>query len=315
MKRTYTIIGTGALGGYYGFCLDRAGAEVNFLLHRDFAHVREHGLLVETGGQAHRLQPVRAHGRAEDLPPADVAVIALKTTQNAALPRILPHALKADGVALVLQNGLGIEDEVAARVGPDRVLGGLCFLCSNKVGPGHIRHLDYGQIVLGEHRADHAPGGVTARLREIAADFERGGVPISLAEDLVAARWKKLVWNVPYNALSVILRATTDRLMADPATRDLVEAIMVEVVETAAACGKAVDPAFIRKMLDDTVRMKPYRPSMKIDFDEGRPLEVEAIYGNPWRAGVAAGREPRRIGTLYRQLQFLDPGRQPASQG
>lgn len=304
--RSYAILGTGALGGYYGACLQRAGLDVHFLLHSDYNHVKQHGLVVESPSGDFTLPYVHAYGDAAKMPPCDVVVVALKTTQNHLLPEMLLSVVKEDGVVLVLQNGLGIEEDVAQIVGEQRVMGGLCFLCSNKVGPGHICHLDYGQITLGEYCPDYQPSGITERMRQIAADFERAGISIQLVDDLLLGRWKKLVWNIPYNGLSVVLDATTNELMADQYTRSLVEQLMREVTKGAAAAGRIISDRFIQKMLDYTEKMTPYRTSMKIDYDERRPLEVEAIFGNPLRMAIASGVDLPLIGMLYQQLKFVD---------
>jgi 2-dehydropantoate 2-reductase len=127
-----------------------------------------------------------------------------------------------------------------------------------------------------------------------------------LDEDLLTARWKKLVWNIPFNGLSVVLNATTTEMMADPDARALAEALMREVVADAAACGRQIGKEFVQKMLAYTAKMIPYRTSMKIDYDERRPMEVEAIYGNPLRAAKRAGADSPRLEALYRQLKFMD---------
>ena len=300
--RSYAIIGTGALGGFYGARLQRAGCDVHFLLHTDYEHVARHGLICESKDGDFALPRVNAYRDVRDMPRCDVVVVALKAMQKHLLPELLPPVVKDGGAVLVMQNGLGGDEEVAKIVGPQRVMGGLCFLCSNKVGPGHIRHLDYGHVVLSEF----SQRGVSERMRGIADDFQRAAIPIQLAEDLAIGRWQKLVWNIPYNGLSVILNATTAELMADPHTRVLAEQIMWEVVTDAAACGRCIAPDFVQEMLDRTDRMKPYRTSMKIDFDERRPMEVEAIFGNPLRATQQAGAKSPLIETLYRHLKFLD---------
>lgn len=305
-NRSYAILGTGALGGYYGACLQRAGLDIHFLLHRDYDLVKEQGLVIESPKGNFTLAHVNAYADAAKMPACDVVVIALKTTQNHLLSEMLPHVVKDDSVALVLQNGLGIEADVAQIVGSTRVMGGLCFLCSNKVKPGHICHLDYGQITLGEYTSDYEPGGITQRMQQIADDFERAGIAIQLVEDLLLGRWKKLVWNIPYNGLSVVLDARTDELMVDDHTRSLVEQLMGEVIRGAASTERIISDRFIQKMLDYTEKMTPYRTSMKIDYDEGRPLEIEAIFGNPLRVAKAAGVELPLIGMLYQQLKFLD---------
>ena len=306
--RRYAILGTGALGGYYGARLHHAGCDVHFLLRSDYEHVLEQGLTVESaeGDFSIPADAIHAYGRAADMPRCHTVCICLKATQNDALADLLPHVLADDGVVLLIQNGLGLEADVAALTGDRPVYGALAFLCSNKVGPGHIRHLDYGSIKLGRFTPDGSPAGVDATMRQIRDDFVSAGVPLTCCDDLLLARWQKLVWNIPYNGLSVVLDATTDALMADPACRRLIEQLMGEVADGAEAFGRTIEPAFIRQMLDDTARMTPYRTSMKIDDDEGRPMEVEAMFGNPVRAAADRGVPLRRIEMLYQQLRFLD---------
>ncbi len=303
---TYAIIGTGALGGFYGAKLQKSGLNVHFLLKSDSEHVRQHGLVIESVDGDFTLPQVNAYSDVGKLPACDVVVISLKTTQNHLLPQILPLAVKDSGIVLVLQNGLGIEAEVAQIVGSDKVIGGICFLTANKVASGHIRHLSYKNIILSEYRQNYHPGGVTKRMRQIGEDFENAGIPIELDEDLLLARWKKLVWNIPYNGLSVILNATTAELMAYPHSRKLVEQLMYEVATGAKASGRIIPDIFIQTMLNNTAKMTPYLTSMKIDYDEHRPMEVEAIFGNPLRMSQSAGANLPQIDCLYQQLKFLD---------
>ncbi|MDY7020867.1 MAG: 2-dehydropantoate 2-reductase, partial [Cyanobacteriota bacterium] len=200
----------------------------------------------------------------------------------------------------------GIEPQIAEIVNSTRVIGGLCFICSNKVGKGHIRHLDYGMISMGEYQDCYESGGITPRMQQIAEDFNNAGIPVELSENLLLARWKKLVWNIPYNGLSVVLNAQTDELMNAPASRSLVEEIMREVVRGAKGCHCVIPEDFIQKMLNHTENMKPYLTSMKLDYNSKRPLEIEAIIGNPWRMATERGVDLPLIGMLYQQLQFLD---------
>ena len=306
VKRTYAILGTGALGGFYGAKLQKSGLEVHYLLKSDYQQVRENGLIIESKDGDFTLPQVNAYNNVEKMPQCDVVIVSLKTTQNQLLRDLLPPIVKDNGTVLVLQNGLDIEAEVAEIVSNVSIIGGLCFLCSNKVAPGHIHHLDYGQIALGEYTSNYQSIGITQKMREVTADFENAGISIELLEDLLLGRWKKLVWNIPYNGLSVILDARTDELMADIHTRQLVENLMWEVAAGAKSTGRIIPESFIQTMLDYTIKMKPYRTSMKIDFDECRPLEIEAIFGNPFRKAEAAGVYLQQIRCLYQQLKFLD---------
>lgn len=310
MARSYAILGTGALGGFYGARLQRAGLEVHFLLRSDYQHVRQHGLVCESVDGDFVLPRVNAYDDVRRMPRCDVVCVTLKATENHLLPALLPPVVKENGLVLMMQNGLGNEEQAAAVVGAHRVAGGLCFICTNKIGPGHIRHLDYGYVRLAEFQ-----GGVTERLRAVAADFREAGIDAECVEDLQLARWRKLVWNVPYNGLSVVLRASTAELMRDPNARALVEALMREVVAAATACGSPIAGDFIQKMLADTDRMKPYKTSMMLDFEAGRPMEVEAIYGNPLRAARNAKVAVPLLDMLYRQLKFLDAANTLAKAG
>ncbi|MEM6553724.1 MAG: putative 2-dehydropantoate 2-reductase [Planctomycetota bacterium] len=307
--RSYAILGTGALGGYYGGLLAHAGFDVHFLLRSDFQHVQQHGLRVDTphppGDFAIPPDTIHAYGDPADLHPCDVTVLCTKTTHNDQLPELLARCVKPDGVVLVLQNGLEPEKAVAEILGPHRphhILGGLCFLCSNKVGPGHIQHLDYGRIHTGVYEpGDDSPA--TALLPGIVEDFNAAGIETLAVDDLRLSRWKKLVWNIPYNGLSVVLNQTTDVMMTDPETRNRIETIMREVQAAALAVdGKVIEDGFIEKMLADTERMKPYKTSMMLDHEAGRPLETEAILGDARRAAEKAGVCIPEISKVYGAL-------------
>ena len=297
------IIGTGAVGGYYGGLLQRAGFNLHFLLHSDYDHVCQHGLIIDSPAGDFRLPEVNAYHDPKKMPRCNVVIVALKTTSNSILKDILPYVLRKDGLVLTLQNGLGNEEEIAQIVGEERVLGGLCFLCANKIAPGHIQHLDYGLITLGEYRTDGRPGGITPRLEQLGATLQSAGIEIQIIKDLPQARWKKLVWNIPFNGLSVIRNALTDALIRDPATRALCETLMHEVV---AASVRPIEPSFIEKMMLHTEEMEPYAPSMKLDFDKGNPMEIESIYGHPLRSARARGIPMPETEKLYHQLVKLN---------
>lgn len=304
--RRYLVVGAGALGGFYGCRLQRAGMQVEYLLHSDYEHVQKHGWRVESKDGDFELPSAVVHARPVDIPPADVVLLGLKSTSNHLLKELLPGLVNKTGVVLVMQNGLGIEEEVAELVGPDRVIGVCCFLCSNKVGPGHIRHLDYGTIAIGEYTPTGRPGGITERLRSIAADFEKAGIPVMLADDLRLARWKKLIWNIPFNGLSVLLDVETNELVGDPDLKRLVRSIMDEIGALARADGRIIEEEFVAKMLRDTEAMIPYKTSMKVDYDGARPLELDAIFGAPIRVAGRLGTPMPMVESLYRELRFLD---------
>lgn len=303
-RQSYAIIGAGALGGLYGGLLAKAGFDVHFLLHRDYEHVRRHGWKVETVLGDFHLPQINAYADPEDLPACDVTILGLKATRNDQLRRLLPPPTRDGGVVLVLQNGLNVEADSVAVVGPDRVLGGCCFLCCNKAGPGHIRHIDYGRVVFGEY--DSREQTVTPRVRRICDELIAAGIDAHTTDDLWSTRWRKLMWNIPFNGLSVTLDASTKELVDQPESLALAESIAREVHRAAIGCGAEIPDKAIRTTIESTQQMVPYDSSMRLDFLHRRPMEIEAIFGNPLAAAAVHGVEMPRVEMLARELRFID---------
>jgi len=297
----YAIIGTGALGGLYGALLQRAGLDVHFLMRSDYDAVRRQGLRVDSPWGDFALEHVHAYAHAREMPRCDVVCVCLKTTANHLLPEMLPHVVRPGGVVLLMQNGLGAEEEVAAMLPEVKVGGGMCYLCANRIAPGHVHHVDYGQVTFAGHTPD-----MDGELGTVLADFRKAHVPVDLMGDLRTARWRKLVWNIPYNGLSVVLRAGTDVLMGDARTAKLAWEIMREVIAGARACGADVEASYADWISDFTRKMRPYKTSMVLDFEAGRPLETEYIYRRPLDAARKAGQPMPRVEMLTVELEHLD---------
>ena len=300
------VVGTGAVGGYYGALLARQGYEVHFLLNSDYQHVKKFGLKVDSPNGDFVLPQVNAWNSAGQMPQCDLVVVALKTTANHLLKDILPKVSHANSKILVLQNGLDTDSDAAKIVPECRVFGGLCFLCSNKIGPGHIRHLDYGTIRLGEYLPNGKAAGISEGLLEIKKLFNEVAIHIDLSEDITEARWRKLVWNIPFNGLCTVLQADTQRLVTCSATREQLFLLMREVLAAAAANGKLIEESFIDDMMALSDNMEPYKPSMLLDFEVGRELEVEEMFRRPLEAGKREGAELPNINFLARQLEFIN---------
>jgi len=298
---SFTILGTGALGGFYGARLLQGGAAVRFVARSDVEVMRRQGLCVDSPlGDTHHF-PVEVYRADEPMPKSDVVCIALKTTQNHRLPELLAPLVRPGTLLLNLQNGLGMDEELAAAFPEARVIGGMCYLCSNKVGPGHIVHLDYGAVSFAPFDERDRP-----LLAPLMAAFAAGGVEVKELPSLAEARWRKLAWNIPFNGLSVLLDANTDELMADPDARRLAEQLMSEVLLGAAACGHAIEPEFIGALLASTERMTPYAPSMRLDYLARRELEIDYLYRRPLHAAARQGQRLPGIELLSDSLGFLD---------
>lgn len=307
MTRRHVVIGTGAIGGYYGARLAAAGASVTFLGRSDVPVLRRDGLVVESPRGAVHLDEVAAETDPHAIGPVDVVFITIKTTGQDALADLLPPLVGPHTVVVSMQNGFDLEPGIARIVpGAAAVLGAMCFICATRRGPGQVEHLDYGGVTLAEHTADGRPAGRTPAVRAVADDLTAAGVEVGVRDDLLAARWQKLVWNMPFNGLSVVLDVGTDEMVGDPHLRDLVLGVMGEVAAVSVAHGHPVGEGFVDQMIANTEAMRPYAPSMKLDFAAGRPLELAAIYDAPLRAAAALGVAMPRAAALAAQLHFLD---------
>lgn len=298
----YAIIGTGAIGAYYGAKLAHAGNDVHFLLHSDYDYVKEHGLQVDSCDGNFHLDAPQVYRSTADMPDADVVIVALKTTNNSRLlPELLTPLLHTDPTVLLIQNGIGVEADVQKMFPKTQLAAGLAFICSAKSEPGRVNHQCYGSINIGNYSCHD-----TAQLKRLIADFDAAGVKAAEV-DYHEARWKKAVWNMPFNGMTVALGAQTDKILANAATRQLIYDQMLEVIGAAQALGvKGLDSTFADKMIESTLQMTPYSPSMKLDYDFRRPMEIEYIYSHPIAEARAAGFDMPKLAMLEAELRFLD---------
>jgi len=293
------IVGAGAVGSYYGARLAQAGHEVHFLLRSDFAQVQQDGLMIHSiDGDFHLPDPL-IHSDPASIGPCDVVLIAIKSTHNAALMELLPPLLKPNTLLITLQNGLGNDDFLAQHFPEQAILGGLCFVCINRIAPGVINHIAQGLITLGEHS-----GPAQERTHAIASAFVAAGIPCSVDESLARSRWRKLVWNIPFNGLSIVAGPLdTAAILADPALADLVRDLMLEIMQTAHHLGHELPVRLADDMIARTRTMTQYKPSSLIDYEAGREVELEAIWEEPCRRARAAGHPMPRVEMLSRLLQ------------
>jgi 2-dehydropantoate 2-reductase len=273
------------VGCYYGGRLALGGNDVHFLMRGDLDAVRKSGLRVSSPAGDFGLDDVRAHGTTAEIGPSDLVIIALKSTSNGQLDELLQPLLHENTALLTLQNGLGSDEFLAGRFGAGRVMGGLCFVCLNRIAPGVIHHLAQGEVALGEFA-----GPPLERTRALAAEFERCGVPCRVVESLAAERWKKLAWNVPFNGLSIAAGGIdTGRILSDPDLNELARTLMREVIDGAARLGFTMPEDLESVHMSATETMGAYQPSSLIDFLAGREVEIDAIWGEPLRRATAAG--------------------------
>jgi 2-dehydropantoate 2-reductase len=297
-------------------------------LRSDYDVVRRQGVLVRSPDGDFQVRPHCAR-RPEEIGRADLVLIGLKTTANEGFTKLLPPLVGPGTAVLTLQNGLGNEDNLARLFPIEQIMGGLCFVCLNRVAPGVIQHIGYGQVVLGEFQRRAEP-----RTHDLADRFRAAGVSCTVTDDLARAHWQKLVWNIPFNGLGVASVAgfdalaqsssspqpsaldqslttsgeclSTDRLLADARWAGLVRELMLEVIAAARALGFDVPDALADRQIERTRSMGAYRASTLIDFERGQPLELRSLFLEPLRQATRAGLAVPRFSALCGVLMELD---------
>jgi 2-dehydropantoate 2-reductase len=293
------IVGTGALGGWYAALLAQAGHEVHCLARSDFEVIQKNGLTIRNQGQERMVRVASASADAASIGPCDLIVVTIKSTSNHALPALLTPLLGPATVVVTLQNGMGNVEALAKLLPVERIVAGLCFVCINRLAPAVID-----TTLAGYVRMAAATGPINAAVETSVATFAGAGVDCQAETSLEAVLWKKLCWNIPFNGLSIAGGSiTTDLILADPALNERAYVLMKEVQAAASARGHSFEDTHIKRQFVVTVGMGPYRPSSLIDFVEGRDVEVEGIWGEPLRRGVAAGVQMPETEKLVAEIQ------------
>jgi len=316
------VVGCGAVGSFYGAKLCHGGQEVHFLLRSDYDMVRRNGVRIRSCQGDFTVRPVCAN-RPEDIGVSDLLLIGLKTTANDQFARLLPPLVGPTTAVLTLQNGLGNVEQLARLFPSEQIMGGLCFVCLNRLEPGVIYHQAHGQVVIGEYQ--RLP---ETRTHSIASMLCQAGVPCKVTESLAKAHWEKLVWNIPFNGLGVAGTVgyeamqnpksevrnpksrsavlTTDELLADAQWAELVRELMLEVIAAARALGFELSEDVAEQSIARTRKMGAYKASTLLDFERGQPVELENLFLEPLRRAKQAGVPTPRLENLCRILCALN---------
>ena len=299
------IIGSGSIGTYYGAKLAHEGSDVHFLMRGDLSEVRRDGIFVRGEGENFRVGKVNCYNSTTEIGPCDLAIIAVKATSNSDLLNLIPPLLKKETMLLTLQNGLGNEEFLAEHFGAERVLGALCFIAVDRHSKTEVERYAYGHVVLGEFNRQSQP-----RTREIAAEFSDAKVHCSVNDDLARERWRKLIWNIPFNGLSILAGGIdTATIVRDKHLRELTTALMSEVITAANKCGHALPRDAWHEHIKRSETMAGYKPSTLQDWEMGKPLEIEAIWGEPVRRAAACGATMPLTEMIYVLLNKMDQRR------
>jgi 2-dehydropantoate 2-reductase len=294
------IFGTGAVGGYFGGRLAQGGEEVVFIARgKHLQALQANGLRVDSINGDFTVQPVQATDNPAEVGIVDVVIVGVKAWQVPEAAEAMRPMVGPQTFVLPLQNGVDAPSQLAAVLGAEHVLGGLCGLMCFVVGPGHIQHAGIDPFVnFGE--LDNRASDRTERLRQA---FAQANVNAKISPDIHVAMWRKFLFIVSVSGMGSITRSPMGVFRKLPETRKMLEQVLQEVFQVARARNVNLPDdamsaalAFIDGLPDSGTA------SMQRDIMEGRPSELEAQNGAVVRMGQEVGVDTPLNAIIYHSL-------------
>jgi 2-dehydropantoate 2-reductase len=278
------VVGAGAVGGYFGGMLARAGASVVMIGRAPFVEaVTKNGVLLDTLHFKESVR-VRAATALEAARGAEVVLFCVKTTDTAETARALAPLLARDVIVISMQNGVDNAEQIRAASGID-ALGAVVYVAASVPQPGTVKHVGRGDLVLGPHNA------TTER---IAALVERAKIPCRISDNIEGELWTKLTWNCALNAISALGRAKYGQIAASEDARKVVAEIVDEVLAVARAAnihppGLEDPKAALAGAIKVAGQMSEALSSTAQDMLRNKRTEIDSLNGYVSRRGAQLG--------------------------
>ncbi len=303
-KLRVLVVGAGGVGAYFGGRLAQSGkAEVSVVCRSDFEAVISGGYKIKSIAGDFDFMPAGVFRTPADYrEELDLIVVTTKVLPGIDTPTLIKPAVGPNTAILLIQNGLGMEEEMAAAYPDNPLFGAIAYIGVFREGDGRIVHQGGGTLAIGKF-----PQGESALLDWLVYTWNSVGVGTRKSDDIILDRWSKLVWNAPYNPVSILAGCVdTGVISADPLLDALCGDLMREVCAAAKAAGKELPADVVQKNLDYTHNFPPYKTSMLLDHENKRPLEVETILGSIVRKADEFGADIPRLRTMYALLRSVN---------
>jgi 2-dehydropantoate 2-reductase len=303
------IVGTGAIGGFYGALLAKAGADVSVVCRSDFNTVKHQGYHIESAvlGEWSFMPTQIVQNVSEYQGTADYLFLCTKITTETDRVQLIKNAVRNNTCIVFIQNGVEVEQELLDAFPNNEIISGLAFICSNKIKPGHVHHLAYGKLTLGS--LSNAASKIN-HVQHLSDLVNSAGIESITTDQIRQSRWLKCLWNASFNPLSVLSDGLSTQQILN-SQESLIRTIMQEVCNIAAACGHPLAYDSIDINIKNTHAMPPYKTSMLLDFENYRAMETEAILGNTVRAAEREKVACPTLDTLYSLMKLKELNRKP----
>ncbi|STY28505.1 Probable 2-dehydropantoate 2-reductase [Legionella wadsworthii] len=302
-----SVIGSGAVGKFYGGLFVLAGCHVSYLERSDYLILQERNYyeIELPNGQILKITPSQVVKNYMQLPKSDIILVALKTTENSILKEILPCILKPESKILMLQNGIGNEEFLSTFIKNHSIVCGVTTIGATRINPGHVQIKHFGELKLAPF-ANNTISDCDFIKQHLCTNLSPELCPtVQFFENHRVLRWTKLLWNTTFSSLSLVFNTSVDKLSLLEKYQSIVRAMMHEVSSVAKKDGAEIENT-IDALIDITKGLKEYYPSMYYDLKQGKPIESEYIVSNVIDYGLSRGCHIPYLSLIYQKLKLLE---------
>jgi 2-dehydropantoate 2-reductase len=296
------VMGTGAVGGYFGARLAAASNDVAFIARGPhLAAMRQQGLTLESPQGNLHIRDALFTDDLSQVGVVDVVLFCVKSYGTDATAANLASLIGDRTIILSLQNGVDNADKIAQRWGHQRTLAGVVYIGSQLLQPGKIKHSSGGRIVFGE-----LDGQVHETTQAVERLLSSARISCEVSRAIRNIQWRKLLWNAPFCAISCLTHSNVKEIVESDSLTKLALDCMAEVREAAKAQAIDLDPALFDETLNFSKSLGDFKPSMLQDLEAGKPLEYEAFNGIVVELLGRTGKEAPTNQVFYGALKYLD---------
>lgn len=295
------VMGTGAVGGYFGARLAAAGHELVFIARgKHLEAMRRSGLHIDGSNANLHIEKAIFTDRPEDGGTADLVLFCVKSYDTETAARALAPVIGDGTLILSLQNGVDNPQRIARLWGAPRTFSGVVYIGAQIAAPGVILHSSDGKIIFGQ------AGSYGSAAGRIEKTFAGAGINCAVSENIEKVQWSKLLWNTPFCAISALARANMRQILASESLIELARGCMAEVHLAALTRGIELPLHLFEETISFSRSLGDFKPSMLQDLEAGKPLEHEAFNGLVVHLMRQAGKPAPVNQCLYALLEQLD---------
>jgi 2-dehydropantoate 2-reductase len=296
------VMGTGAVGAYFGAKLAAAGHEVAFIARgRHLRALIANGLQVTSANGDFKVKRAVFTDDPARIGEVDLILFCVKSYDTEAAAEQLKPLVANRTLLLSLQNGVDNPDKLARVVDSDQILPAVVYVGAQLTAPGVVEHSNGGRIIFGQ--SDHGSSESSKSLCQTLGD---AGIPCELSAEIQKIQWAKLLWNAPFCAISCLARANVKQIVESVFLTELALDCMSEVQAAARMRGIELHDEQFHEIISFSRTLGEFKPSMLQDLEAGKPLEYEAFNGIVVQTLRQAGSAAPINQTFYATLEFLD---------